>query len=335
MRGDLVFCAGGYGKRCALLRLVPEGDGIKVQEVYGSGEFHSDSWHTGPVLAGDYLYGSPVGRVACAELATGRFVWVGRGRAGRCLAAVYADGHLYLRGLDGTVALVEATPTAYAAKGWFKLPPASKEQQWTAPVVAGGRLFVRDQDVLYCYDLRRPAEGRPEPPPKPVPRPRFKAPDAIYVPTPQEVVEKMLELAKVKKGDVVYDLGCGDGRIVVTAATKYGARAVGVDIDAERVAESLANVRKYKVEGLVTIKQADLFAVAVREATVVTLYLLPELNVKLLPQLRQLRPGARVVSHAFDIRRVKPAQVLKFRPKEGDGEHTLYLWVAPLEEARP
>jgi len=105
-----------------------------------------------------------------------------------------------------------------------------------------------------------------------------REPDVIYVPTPQAVVEKMLEMAEVKKGDVVYDLGCGDGRIVVTAAKKYGVRAYGFDIDPERVKESLANVKANNVEHLVTIRQADIFTLDLRPANVVTLYLLPSLH---------------------------------------------------------
>ncbi len=170
-----------------------------------------------------------------------------------------------------------------------------------------------------------------------------RQPDVVFVPTPQPVVEKMLELAEVKKGDIVYDLGCGDGRIVVTAAQKYGVRAYGFDIDPKRVEESLANVRSNKVEHLVTIKQADIFTLDLREATVVTLYLLPELNVRLMPQLEKLKPGARIVSHDFDMRGAKPVLVHRMRVGSegttgadlgyGNGrEHTIYKWVVPWEK---
>ena len=129
-----------------------------------------------------------------------------------------------------------------------------------------------------------------------------REPDVIYVPTPQDLVEDMLRLADVKRGDVLYDLGSGDGRIPVTAAGKYGIRAVGIDIDPERIREANENARKNGVTKLVQFRQQDLFASDFREATVVTLYLLPDLNLKLLPQLMaQLRPGTRVLSHQFDI----------------------------------
>jgi ribosomal protein L11 methylase PrmA len=154
-----------------------------------------------------------------------------------------------------------------------------------------------------------------------------REPDVIYVPTPQELVEDMLRLADVKRGDVLYDLGSGDGRIPVTAAKKYGIRAVGIDIDPERIREAHANARRRGVAKLVTFRQQDLFTADFREATVVTLYLLPDLNLKLRPQLlQQLRPGTRVVSHQFDMGDWKPDKTL-----ESNGR-TVYFWVIP---ARP
>jgi len=178
------------------------------------------------------------------------------------------------------------------------------------------------------------------PPAQPTSAPR--KPDVIFVPTPQPVVEKMLEMAEVKEGDVVYDLGCGDGRIVVTAAQKYGVKAVGFDIDPQRVREARENVRSNKVSHLVTIREADIFTLDLREASVVTLYLLPDLNAQLMPQLAQLKPGSRIVSHNYGMRGAKPIQVLRMnldltRTNEdkdnyvGDGSHMIYKWVVPWE----
>jgi hypothetical protein len=162
----------------------------------------------------------------------------------------------------------------------------------------------------------------------------FREPDVVFVPTPQKVVDKMLELAEVKKDDLVYDLGCGDGRIVVTAAKKYGCRAVGYDISARRVKESLENVEKNNVGELVTIEQQDIFTLDISKADVITLYLLPSLNVKLIPQLEKLKPGSRIVSHDFDMKGVKPDKVIKI-PDERDvyREHTVYLWITPLKKS--
>jgi SAM-dependent methyltransferase len=162
-------------------------------------------------------------------------------------------------------------------------------------------------------------------------------PDIEYVPTPSNVVEKMLEVAKLGKDDVLYDLGCGDARIVVTAAKKLGLKAKGFDIDPERVAESRANVKKAGVEHLVTIEQRDIFEVDLSPASVVTLYLLPELNVRLVPQLEKLKPGSRVVSHDFDMAGVEPEKWWTvMAPDHRDAkklrEHYVYLWKTPLKK---
>jgi protein-L-isoaspartate O-methyltransferase len=159
----------------------------------------------------------------------------------------------------------------------------------------------------------------------------IKKPDVIFVPTPQEVVDKMLELAQLKKGDVLYDLGCGDGRIVVTAAKKFGVKAIGFDVDPQRIKEANENVQKNGVGDLVTIRQADIFEQDLREANVVTLYLLPELNVRLMPQLKQLREGSRIVSHDFDMRGAKPKKIVTVRADDEEEEHTVYLWTVPWE----
>jgi cyclopropane fatty-acyl-phospholipid synthase-like methyltransferase len=130
----------------------------------------------------------------------------------------------------------------------------------------------------------------------------LRAPDVVYVPTPQEVVDAMLQLAEVKSTDVVYDLGSGDGRIPITAAQKYKARGVGIDINPERTKEANDNAVKAGVTGQVRFMTADLFETNISEATVVTLYLLQSLNEKLRPKLlRELKPGTRVVSHAFSM----------------------------------
>jgi SAM-dependent methyltransferase len=161
--------------------------------------------------------------------------------------------------------------------------------------------------------------------PQGLPSPASLAP---YVPTPQDVVDRMLKLAGVTDKDLVYDLGCGDGRIVITAAQKYGARGVGVDIDPQRVAESEANARKAGVEKLVTFKLQDAMTVDVSKATVVTLYLLSASNMKLRPLLtRQLAPGARIVSHAFSMGDWVPAQVEQYDDSQGISR-TIYLWKA-------
>ncbi len=155
----------------------------------------------------------------------------------------------------------------------------------------------------------------------PQPQPQLDVP---YVPTPQAVAEQMLAIADVNKNDVLYDLGSGDGRIVIAAAQKYGTRGVGIDINPERIKEANANARQAGVTDDVEFRQQDLFQTDLSEATVVTLYLLPEVNLKLRPKLlKELKPGTRIVSHAFDMGDWQPERVEKV-----DGS-TIYYWVVP------
>ena len=147
-----------------------------------------------------------------------------------------------------------------------------------------------------------------------------------FVPTPQEVVDKMIELAGVKKGDLVYDLGSGDGRIVVTAAKK-GAKAVGFEIDGDLVKQSRDNIRKAGVQEQAEIRQQDILTVDLSAASVVTMYLLPDVNLQLRPNiLSQLKPGSRVVSHAFDMGDWKPDRIERVEGR------TLYLWTIPAKD---
>ena len=133
------------------------------------------------------------------------------------------------------------------------------------------------------------------------PATKLRDPDVIYVPTPQNVVDAMLKMANVTAKDVVYDLGSGDGRIPITAAEKYGARGVGIDINPERIKEANANLAKSKAGDKVRFLNQDLFETDLSPATVITPYLLPSLNQKLIPKLKQLKPGTRIVSHSFDM----------------------------------
>ena len=151
--------------------------------------------------------------------------------------------------------------------------------------------------------------------------------DVPYVPTPQKVVEGMLDLANVGKGDVVYDLGCGDGRIVITAAKKYGATGIGVDLNPERIKEANENAREAEVEDKVTFYEGNLFDFDFSKASVLTLYLLPDVNLKLMPKiLSEMKPGSRVVSHAFDMGDWKPDGQISV-----DGK-SVFLWIVPEKE---
>ena len=153
-------------------------------------------------------------------------------------------------------------------------------------------------------------------------------PDIHYVPTPQELVDVMLQMAEVKKGDLLYDLGSGDGRLVITAAKNHGARAIGIDIDPERIAEEQNNAAAAGVEDKVEFRQADLFKSNFKDASVITLYLLNELNVRLRPQLfEQVKPGTRIVSHAFNMGDwdADADRTVKIK----GSEYNAYFWVVP------
>jgi SAM-dependent methyltransferase len=153
-------------------------------------------------------------------------------------------------------------------------------------------------------------------------------PDVVFVPTPEPVVREMLRVARVGKGDVVYDLGCGDGRIVIGAVKRGARKAVCVDIDPERIREAKENAARSGVKDRITFVQGDLFEMDFSDATVVTLYLLPELNLRLRPKLLELRPGTRIVSHSFDMGDWKPDQTLHV------GDRTVYAWAIPSKRAQ-
>ena len=157
-------------------------------------------------------------------------------------------------------------------------------------------------------------------------------PDVPYVPTTEEAVKAMLKLADVKASDIVYDLGCGDGRIVIEAAKEYGAHGVGIDINPERIQEAEENAKKAGVEKLVRFEENDLFDADIHEASVVTLFLLSSVNLKLRPKLlKDLKPGTRIVSNTFDMGDWKPEKELTLdRTEDGIGlSHRFFLWIVP------
>jgi predicted RNA methylase len=159
-----------------------------------------------------------------------------------------------------------------------------------------------------------------------------RKPDVNYVPSPPEVVDKMLELADLKKDDVLYDLGCGDGRIVIAAAKKYKCKAVGIEIDPQLVHEARDKVKAEGLEKLVEIQEGDIFKTDLEPASVVTMYLLDHLNAKLVPQLQKLKPGTRIVSHDFKIADYPPDKTVTVELRKVGLNPNVYLWVAPLKK---
>jgi len=229
--------------------------------------------------------------------------------------------------------------------GCGNAPPGAAEGD-VAPVAATKTEAAQAESLAIAPAVEPPAPpAAPAPAPATIPEPppaEDEAPalDIEFVPTPHNVVKKMLAVAKVKKTDVVYDLGCGDGRLVIAAAKTYGARGIGFDLDPVRVEEARANVKAAGVEHLVTIEHKNIFDVDLAPASVVTLYLLPELNVRLIPQLQQLAPGSRIISHDFDMQGVDYEDAWSIvadhhRPPPKKREHYVYKWTAPLEVEAP
>jgi precorrin-6B methylase 2 len=305
-----------------------------------------DGFQDSTVRLGNLLFGTlENGIPCCLDWKSGMMTWKvrtdGKGKA----ALTYADNRLYLLHADGTCLLAEASSEAFRPRGKFTLPDHVASSGATFPVITCGRMYVRDNDHLFCYDIRATKDGNPAPPrltkldlaksgPPPATTDRSQAknkqPDAIFVPTPHDVVAKMLELAEVKKTDVVYDLGSGDGRIVIAAAKAYGAKAVGVELDKQLVEQSQSNAEKAGVSALVRIEYADIFKRDLSDADVIALYLPPNLMDRLLPQLEKVKPGTRIVSHFFKFNDIPPEKSLRFESRDDGDFHEVYLWTAPL-----
>jgi outer membrane protein assembly factor BamB/tRNA A58 N-methylase Trm61 len=345
VKGNEIFCANErYVEGAALLELSANEDKIQVRERYHVSRRNLNNFQDTLLRIGDHVYSDSRYGPTCIQWKTGELSWE-LARRGRWMnAMLYADGHLYVRQAEGVMKLVEANPKEYVEKNSFAIPEHQPSTGATHPVIAGGRLYLRDNDNLFCYDVQRDALEKPRPEPRTVTlqpdqvkrgdkdQRERGGPRSVFVPTPQDVVEKMLELTEVKKTDVVYDLGSGDGRIVVTAAKKYGSRAVGYEIDKDLVDLSRENAAKAKVENLVTIHHKDLFTADLAEADVVAVFLLPVQLEKLLPQLEMLKPGSRIVSHQFAIPDVQVQKVVEFESKEDNAKHKIYVWTTPLRK---
>jgi precorrin-6B methylase 2 len=243
----------------------------------------------------------------------------GRRFAGGCLGLVQARMNQQIWQMTRTVAALAAILTPGTL-----LTSCRSNYKNTPPSL----MFVEEKkaDRPATNETALRSGNQAEPPASREPAALFIA----YVATPPDVVARMLKLARVTRKDVVYDLGCGDGRIVVTAAKKYGCRAVGYDLDPLRVQEARANAERSRVARRVTIEQQDILKGDFQQATVVTLYLGTEMNARLIPQLRKLKPGTRVVSHDFGLEKIPPDKVVEMTSRDDGRKHTLYLWTCPL-----
>ena len=350
-----IFSPNGYGGGMAMFKLTGCGEEFVAEQEYHE-SFNFDAFQDSTVLNGDHVYTfDSVGKPVCIEFRTGKVIWEKQTTRGTKRAALtYAGDRLYLRHLNGVVTLAEVSPAGYNEKGSFNIPLHEPSMGVTFPVVAEGRLWIRDNDRLFAYDVRAggPA-GEPALPPSvlisltdkeltgdgapgtALRQGRDRAPDAIFIPTPNDVVERMLDLAGVKPQELVYDLGSGDGRIVIAAAQKSGARAVGYEIDPRLVKLARRRVAENKLEPLVRIEHEDIFTLDLSGADVITLYLYPGLMERLLPQFQKLKPGTRIVSHQFEIPGVPARQTLTVESKEDNESHRLFLWTTPLPAGPP
>ena len=348
-RGNQIFCSNGYGGGLSLLDVVRDGKNVAVSLNYHHSQSF-DAFQDCTTLVGDHLYtGLRDGIPVCLAWKTGEKAWgpqrlEGRGK----MAILAADGCLYFRHSDGRMTLAQATPEKFVQRGTFVIPDHERTVGATSPVIAGRRLYLRDDNRLLCYDIRAEALREPAVQPRTITLDVVAAagkagtvalssanresqpPRGVFVPTPHDVVKQMLDLASVKKTDVVYDLGSGDGRIVIAAAREFGCKAVGYEIDAELLALSRAQTKTDKVDNLVTIEKADVMTVDLAPADVVTLYLLPQQNEKLAPRLRKLKPGSRIVSHQFGISGLNLEKSIIVESKESGEKHTLFLYMVPV-----
>jgi outer membrane protein assembly factor BamB/protein-L-isoaspartate O-methyltransferase len=344
VRADVVLAFNGYGAKRARLVLAKSGEnGVKIREDYlhrGSLNPFQDS----TVWIGERVYAlRGANRLACYEAASGELVFDTELSKGRC-AMTYADGHLYVLSSEGTISLLKVTDDQLLARSQIQFPEHESALGASNPVIAGGRLWLRNDDRLFCYDLR-PNGPRVQDPPKRITlvpkRKKVAAGDredpgvlrSVFVPTPSDVVKRMLEVAAVKKGEVVYDLGSGDGRIVIAAARDFGAKAVGYEIDRELVEISRKAAKEAGVAERVTIVEGDLFKADLKKADVIAVFLLPKQLKALRPKIDQLRPGTRIVSHQFEIPEAKASRSLQVESKDGGGNHPVYLYTVPLTDS--
>ena len=342
---NYVFCSNGRRGGALLLKLVAKEGGVGVSKVY-SHKVRIEYLEDCTVLVDGYVYAmGRVGRPLCLKLDTGELVWNQNPTDGSGLAGwTFADGHLYQLHSNGRMALVKAAPDGYVEVGMFMIPGYQLARGATLPVVAGGRLYVRNDDQLFCYDVSSDALKKTrrqsrrtfleKPGRELADNGKRQAPRSVFVPTPIDVVEKMLHVAEAKKTDLVYDLGSGDGRIVITAAKKFGCRAVGFEVDPELVELSRSKAKEAMVDSKVSIVEKDLHAIDLSRADVIAVYLVPRQLEALVPQLGKLKPGSRFVSHQFKIPGIEPDQTVELVSREDNSQHSIHLWRAPVGEPK-
>jgi len=337
--GDKIIGMSGYSVGMVLLKLSALDDGVPMRVEYTT-RLDINPLQDSGLVVGNHLYVLGNNGRKCVDLADGKELWRDN-TSGRGLAAMtHADGHLYLHFGDGTVALAEATPEKFVGKSSFKLSGWQSYSGASNPVVTGGRLYIRNETRLLCFDVRETALSVERKRPAAIvldpPNPGAVAPpvQAIYVPTPQDVVEKMLQVGSVGEDQDFVDLGSGDGRFVITAARKHKASAVGYEIDEQLVKESRAAIEKAGLGTLASIQQKDLFQADLANAAVVAAYLPEKFLERLIPQFDKMGCGSRIVTHQFAIPGMVPDATHRMESKDDGDTHTIYVYTTPLRRKK-
>jgi outer membrane protein assembly factor BamB len=271
--------------------------------------------HDGLLIANDSS-----GLVTCLDARTGRRHWSFDLLASCWTNPLIVDGYVYCSDEDGDIAILRlsADPKVALPDGQPIAEISVGDATYASPIYANGTLYAMARGQLYAISTAR------------TPR----APRALYVPTPHEVVAKMLGVAAVRGNDTVVDLGSGDGRILIAAAKTAGAKAVGYEIDRQLVDISRDKTREAGVEKLVTVNEQDYYTATLSDATVVAAFLYPAILENLKPQFSKLKPGTRVITHTFEIPGVTPNSVTRFKSPESGDEYQIFFYTAPLRETR-
>jgi hypothetical protein len=289
--------------------------------------------HDELVIAPDFS-----GLVHCLDARTGKKHWSYDMFAALWASPLIVGKHVYIADEDGELAVFRLAADAADVRPITEI--AFDEPIYSSPIFANGVLYIATRQMLYAIaepvpdageqpgKCGTPDDSRPVAPSDD--DAQIRAAKPIFAPTPQDVVEQMLELAEVGADETVVDLGSGDGRIVIAAAQHHGARAIGYEIDSALVRASQAAAAQAGVAELVTIKRQDMYAAELTKAHVVTLFLYPDALRKLRPQFAQMKPGAKIISHHYAIPGATPDRVVLFASKETGNEHRVILYTTPL-----
>ncbi len=328
----------GYGGGIARLALGLDGQSISLKEVFRGRQKLDTFEDSGIVVDGKLFLSGNSGRsLDCFDPHTGDIL--NRAQVQGRNAFTCADGRLYTFFVDGKVTLTDVNSKDLSSLASFQLPQKQPSIGVTMPVVANGKLYLRDDDRMYCFDVSDNALSATKEPkrvthiaPKLDPSLADRLlPVPIYLPTPQEVVTRMLAEAKLMSGQKLVDLGSGDGRIVVTAAKQFGARSVGYEIDKELVAISRAKIADAKIAELATIEASDMFKADLTDVDVLAIYLYPDVMNQLKKQIEKMHPGAIVVSHQFKFPGIESDKAIEVQSVTGE-RHLIYVYKLPLKK---